>query len=939
MNKTLKVLHVEDSERDVALLTRHLTRAGYELYSERVETPKAMRAALETKEWDCILCDYSMPHFNALSALKLLQESGLDIPFIIISGTIGEEVAVEAMRVGAHDYLMKDKLARLAPAIERAIEEANNRRARRQAEANLRRSEAQYRRLLETTNEGVWMFDTGLHTAYVNRRLTEMLGYTAEEMVGRPALDFMAEGSHADVRQRVRRRTQGVTEQYDIRLRRKDGSDLWVIVCATPIYDERGEFTGSLSMLTDITERKRAEEALRESEEHYRSLFENNPLPMWVYDLETLAFLAVNDAAVHHYGYSREEFLSMTIKDIRPSEDVPALLGNVLKVDRGMDEAGVWRHRRKDGTVISVEITSHEMAFAGRRAELVLANDVTERLHAEEMQARRTIQLALRADVNAALAESGAEMRITLGRCAEAIVQHFGAAFARVWTLNPEENVLELQASAGMYTNIDGPHARVPVGLFQIGLIAQERQPHITNDIQSEPETFDQEWAGREGMVAFAGYPLHVEGRVVGVMTMFSRRRLPDDTLDALSSVAAVIAQYIDRKRTEEALRKSEEQFRQSQKLEAVGLLAGGIAHDFNNLLTAINGYSELALMKLKQEDPLHRNLEEIKKSGERAANLTRQLLAFSRKQMLQPRVLDLNSVVVDIEKMLRRLIGEDINLRTSFDPALGSTKADPGQIEQVVMNLAVNARDAMPAGGKLTIETANIYLDERYAREHVGVTPGRYVMLAVTDTGTGMDAETQARIFEPFFTTKGEGKGTGLGLSTVYGIVKQSGGNVWVYSEVGHGTTFKVYLPRVDEDAEEYKRTTETEEILRGTETILLAEDEEVVRTLACEILETYGYRVLEATGGGAALLICEREKEQIDLLITDVVMPELSGRQLAERLKQLRPDMRVLYMSGYTDNAIVHQGVLDKGANFIQKPFSPDALARKVREVLDKL
>src|ERR1051326_293806 len=555
------------------------------------------------------------------------------------------------------------------------------------------------------------------------------------------------------------------------------------------------------------------------------------------------------------------------------------------------------------------------MAFAGRRAELVLANDVTERLHAEEMQARRTIQLALRADVNAALAESGAEMRMTLGRCAEAIVQHFGAAFARVWTLNPEENVLELQASAGMYTNIDGPHARVPVGLFQIGLIAQERQPHITNDVQSEPETFDQEWAGREGMVAFAGYPLHVEGRVVGVMTMFSRRRLPDDTLDALSSVAAVIAQYIDRKRTEEALRKSEEQFRQSQKLEAVGLLAGGIAHDFNNLLTAINGYSELALMKLKQEDPLHRNLEEIKKSGERAANLTRQLLAFSRKQMLQPRVLDLNSVVVDIEKMLRRLIGEDINLRTSFDPALGSTKADPGQIEQVVMNLAVNARDAMPAGGKLTIETANIYLDERYAREHVGVTPGRYVMLAVTDTGTGMDAETQARIFEPFFTTKGEGKGTGLGLSTVYGIVKQSGGNVWVYSEVGHGTTFKVYLPRVDEDAEEYKRTTETEEILRGTETILLAEDEEVVRTLACEILETYGYRVLEAAGGGAALLICEREKEQIDLLITDVVMPELSGRQLAERLKQLRPDMRVLYMSGYTDNAIVHQGVLDKG------------------------
>jgi nitrogen-specific signal transduction histidine kinase/ActR/RegA family two-component response regulator len=379
-----------------------------------------------------------------------------------------------------------------------------------------------------------------------------------------------------------------------------------------------------------------------------------------------------------------------------------------------------------------------------------------------------------------------------------------------------------------------------------------------------------------------------------------------------------------------------EEQLRQSQKLEAIGQLAGGIAHDFNNLLTVVTGYSDLTVRQLQAADPVRRNVEEIKKAGERAASLTRQLLAFSRKQVLQPKVLNINAVISDIEKMLRRLIGEDVGLKTIIASELGSIKADPGQIEQVLMNLAINARDAMPQGGKLTIEAENVYLNDEYARQHIAVKPGPYVMLAVSDTGTGMDEKTQAHIFEPFFTTKEAGKGTGLGLSTVYGIVKQSGGNIWVYSEVGRGTTFKIYLPRVDEGAQEYKRSAEVEEIFQGTETILLAEDEEMVRKLAREVLETYGYQVLEAANGREALLICERYKEPIHLLITDVVMPEMSGRELSDRLAQLRPEIKVLYMSGYTDNAIVHQGVLDEGANFIQKPFSPHTLAQKVRTVL---
>jgi len=336
-------------------------------------------------------------------------------------------------------------------------------------------------------------------------------------------------------------------------------------------------------------------------------------------------------------------------------------------------------------------------------------------------------------------------------------------------------------------------------------------------------------------------------------------------------------------------------------------------------------------------DDPQRHRVDVIKRAGESAAALTRQLLAFSRKQVMQPKVLDLNRVVTETDRMLRRLIGEDVQLRTLMEPALGNIKADPGQIEQVLMNLAVNARDAMAGGGKLTIETKNIELDENYAGHHIAVKPGAYVMLAVSDTGIGMDEATLSRIFEPFFTTKAPGKGTGLGLSTVYGIVKQSGGNIWVYSERGQGTTFKIYLPRVGDSAEEYALNARAVTVMRGTETILLVEDEAIVRQLAREVLEMHGYRVLEAASGEAALAHCQRYAGTIDLLLTDVVMPETSGPVLARQLAALSRPMRILYMSGYTDDAIVHHGVLDKGTNFIQKPFSPNALMKKVRDVLD--
>ena len=401
--------------------------------------------------------------------------------------------------------------------------------------------------------------------------------------------------------------------------------------------------------------------------------------------------------------------------------------------------------------------------------------------------------------------------------------------------------------------------------------------------------------------------------------------------------VRGVMMDVTERVRLEEALRTAEDQLRQSQKMEAIGRLAGGIAHDFNNLLSVVLSYSDMLLSAGVVSEPHASDLREIQGAAERAANLTRALLAFSRQQVLEPTVLALNAVVNRMDKMLRRVIGEDIELRWTGDPGLGRVRVAPGQIEQVLMNLAVNARAAMPAGGKLTLETANVEVDETYARTHVGVTAGPHVMLAVTDTGGGMSKEVQAKIFEPFFTTKGIGKGTGLGLSTVFGIVRQSGGHIWVYSEPGRGTTFKIYFPRTDQAPEVKARASTARGSLRGSETLLLVEDDEQLRVVSRTILAKNGYQVIAADSPAEALARCDDEAGPIHLMITDVVMPGMNGLQLATQAMKSRPDMKVLYVSGYTNNTIVHHGVLDEGVAFLQKPITPDALLRKVREILD--
>ncbi len=380
-----------------------------------------------------------------------------------------------------------------------------------------------------------------------------------------------------------------------------------------------------------------------------------------------------------------------------------------------------------------------------------------------------------------------------------------------------------------------------------------------------------------------------------------------------------------------------EEQLRQSQKMEAIGRLAGGVAHDFNNLLTVILNYGQMAADELPAVSPLRKKIDAILDCGNRAASLTQQLLAFSRKQMIEPKVLDLNNVLTRMEKMLRRLLGEDIELINKMDPSIGMVVADAGQIEQIAMNLAVNARDAMPKGGKLIIETRNEDLDLSFQKVHAEIREGHYVMFAISDTGTGMTPEVMSRIYEPFFTTKEVGKGTGLGLSTVYGNVKQNGGHILVYSEVGHGTTFKVYLPRIEERNAAGLPMPSLKEISEGHETVLLVEDEDVVREVASALLRRHGYNVIEAKGPMEAIDISSKHQDPLHLLLTDVIMPKMNGRMLADKLLKARPGLRVLFMSGYTDNAITHNGILEQGTAFLQKPFMPKNFLAKVREVLD--
>jgi len=639
------------------------------------------------------------------------------------------------------------------------------------------------------------------------------------------------------------------------------------------------------------TEQARAEEARRQGEERFRALIEHGAdavalvapdgtLLFASHSIERLLGFAPAEL-VGHPGFERVHpddvaRLHTALRDIVASPGTPTSLE--LR----------WRH--KDGSWRHIDaVAVDRLAEPAVGAIVVNFRDVSERRKAEaalrESEERyRTLVEGVR-DIIFALSPEGT-------------IASLNPAFETITGLRREEWVGQ------PFERLVHPED-LPLALELLGRV-------VRGEVRPASQFRVRTAKGDYRVGEFSATPQLHEGRLVGILG-------------------------IGRDVTERV--QLEQQLRQAQKMEAVGRLAGGIAHDFNNILTAITGYADLLLEDLGATDPRRQDADEIHKAADRAAGLTRQLLAFSRQQVLQPTVLEVNKLVSDLEKMLRRLLGEDVELGTRLAPTTGRVKADPGQLEQVIMNLAVNARDAMPNGGKLTLETGNVDLDEAYAADHYPARAGPFVLLAVSDTGIGMSEETQAHMFEPFFTTKEKGKGTGLGLATVYGIIKQSGGFIWVYSEVGHGTTFKLYLPRVEELAERASQPAQAPaRAARGTETVLVVEDEAPVRSVARQVLERHGYTVLEAPSAEAALDIATRYSGTIHLLLTDVVMPGLNGRELASRLATMRPDARVIFMSGYTDDAVTRHGVLEPGSAYVQKPFTPDAIARKVRELLDR-
>ncbi len=896
LRKPLRVLLVEDSQPEAELCLRELKKAGFKVCTDLVQTPEEFSERLRANTYDIVLADYRLPGWTGLEAMQLLRQLGQDIPFLLVTGTLGEEAAVECIKQGVTEYVLKDRLARLPVAVQRALEE---------------------------------------------KALRE--------------------------------------------------------------------------------ERTRAERALRESEASFRLLFANNPLPMWVFDGETLQFLQVNDAAIAHYGYSREEFLGMRITDICPPEDVAPLSPAVEKERPALRLAGQWRHRTKEGRILDVEIITHALEFAGRGAILVVAQDITERKRAEAENARLITAIEQSAEgvlitdrlgriqyTNPALTRisgysreemigqdprlfrSGQhdwpfyehlwktilagetwrgeiinrrkdgsfyteEMSITPVRDQHGGISHFIAIKQDVTERKRAEEALRQSearhrelvknATYAIYrTNPEGKFLDVNLALVaMLGYSSEEEllSVNLATDVYRDP-------AARAQLLEQTADPDRVNGVEVEwkckdgrpILVRLSGRTVRD--AQGNRPYFEGIAEDVTERRA------LEKQLRQVQKFEAIGQLAGGIAHDFNNVIGAIMGWAELGQEQTPADSRLHSHFKKIKQQADRAAGLTRQLLAFARRQILEPQNVHLNQTIAELLSLLEKVISKDIELKTVLAPNLGVVRADPTQLEQVLMNLCLNARDAMPRGGQLLIETQNVEIDQEYSRSHAYARMGQYVMLSVTDNGIGMDATTMEHIFEPFFTTKEPGKGTGLGLATVYGVVKQHGGFLHVYSEPGRGSTFHVYFPiqsrapteeeRKEKEREKEKAKLAAEPVRGGTETILVAEDHEDVREMARMTLESLGYRVILAEDGEKAVGTFEECRDRIALVVLDMIMPKLGAQEVYARMCAAKPDVAVLLTTGYSAEADSLSEMMKKGIAVLQKPYAPSLLARKVREVLDR-
>ncbi|HEV8062139.1 MAG TPA: PAS domain S-box protein [Gemmataceae bacterium] len=1066
MATPLRVLILEDNPSDAELAMHTLRRAGYDPIGNRVETEQEFLDNLHPVP-EVILADFMMPEFDSLRALEIMQERKLDVPFIIVSGTIGEERAVQVMQNGATDYIIKDRLARLGPAVKQALARGRLKEEKLKAEHTVARLAA----IVETSGDAIIARSLEGKVMSCNRAAEHLFGYSAKEMLGQQSAVLIPQGRREsdtpedleDIIERLRG-GERIAAFETVRVR-KDGQRIEVLLSISPIREQNGVVTGASEIALDITQRKRSERFLNAERTitdiltECKDLAEAGPRVLQIiaeclrWEVAVLWMIdrtanVLRRAHSWHPSWANASFIEALNQKtvLGPGMGVAGRAwstgepvwepGIVIEIDmaetatitsdglrggfglpmrQGPEMVGVIEFynpelREPDKLLIAAldNIGCQISQFCERRQTEVA-------LHASEEQFRQLAdampQIVWTAGADGKI-DYFNERAYQFAECSrEDDPEHTWRSIVHrddlhrvqdMWANSVRSrNCFEIEirlierntgrhrwfllravpgtdaANAftrwyGTGTDIDDQkrsleELRISEERFRSLVMALPVAVYTTDEagrITLFNEHAVELWGRRPklGMDCWCGsWKIYRpdgtllphdqcqmavtvrEGRGVRGEEIIIER--PDGTRafvlphpEPLHGAGGELVGAVNMLVDLTQMKQLEEQYRQSQKMEAVGQLAAGVAHDFNNLLTIILGYSEIFLTRLPATDPDREPMGEIRKAGERAAALTRQLLAFGRKQILSPIVLDLNFLLTEIEKMLHRLIGADIELITNLQPGLGCVKVDPGQVEQIIINLVINARDAMPKGGRLTIKTDNSVLTELQVREHREVSTGAYTALAVSDTGSGMDDATKRRIFEPFFTTKEVGKGTGLGLATVFGIIKQSGGFIEVDSAVGYGSTFRVYLPQISEAT----RIKHVDHVLlkmpRGAETIMLVEDEDGLRELAKMVLEASGYKVLSTRNGNEAIQVCHEYQGVIQLLFTDVVMPKMSGRQLTDLLVPTRPDIKVLYMSGYTDDTIVRYGIQDAGANFLSKPFTPIALAQKVREVLDR-
>jgi PAS domain S-box-containing protein len=1064
--RKIRVLIVEDRATDAELVVRQLRRSGFDPEWRRVETAADYLSALESAP-EVILSDFHMPRFDAPTALRLLQERGLDIPFIIISGTIGEEAAVASMKAGATDYLLKDRLARLGPAVTRAMEDKVLRDERRRAGQALLESEERFRQLAENITQVFWMTDvaknqmlyispayetiwgrtcesllksprdwlTAIHpedrtrvleaattkqvlgnydetyrilrpdgslrwirdrafpirnsageiyrivgTAediterkraaeelrltheqlrrvleyspaviyslkvegqrvtphVVSENITRLLGFTVAESL---SFEWWEARLHVEDRERALAsipetlKLGSLTIEY--RVRHQDGHDIWVEDNRRVVRDAGGhpvEITGSW---TDVTERKRAEDALRQSEARFSTVFHASPLPSAITRISDGKVLEANGHLCAFFGLPREEVVGRTTRELKlwPRPEDRARVVEQVQRDRAIQGLEA-RFCDGSGQVRDVVLYLALIELPTEADPVIIwkFSDITERKETEmRLAAQHAVTLAL---------SDAAPLPETAKRILRVLCQDLNWDVGEFWVLNRggrELRCLEIFHRASARFEQFAQASRRTTCARSVGLpgrVWDANQPVSIEDLSEDKNFRRTPEALRAGLSSAVAFPVAIRDEFIGVLAFFGARfRAPDDKLLAMfTAIGSQIAQFVKRAQLEE-------QFRQAQKMEAIGQLAGGVAHDFNNILTVINGYSGMLLDREGLDREMMESLQQIHTSGERAANLNRQLLAFSRRQEIHPELLDLGQVVTDISKMLRRIVGENFELLVNPSPGIPLIEADAGMMEQVVMNLVVNARDAMPKSGRILISLAAATVSAAEAESKPETRAGSFVLLQVEDTGCGIPPENIPHIYEPFFTTKEVGRGTGLGLATVFGIVKQHRGWIEVESQVGIGTTFKIYLPVAARPNLAPAPKQAIPSAGGGKETILLVEDEEAVRSLAILVLNRHGYRVLEAASPDEALKVWERHSTRIDLLLSDMVMPgDMTGRNLADRLRALKPGLKVILASGYSSGAAGHAAARDSATPFLQKPYAPRVLAQTVRKVLDE-